>query len=192
MRPRWILPVVLVAVIVTAAAGIVARAVYTRPVESTAGAVGAPPQTPLPLADQPGDTTVVATTDAAAHPLYEAMRALLQAHFDAINSRDYDLWRSAVSARRAKGQPEKEWRIAFRTTRDGSIVIYRIESGPAGTAKILLSFTSVQDPRDAPLELPVGCIHWRVVFPVTYEEGVWKLDSGQTNTAPQHEACEEP
>jgi len=42
VRPRWIVPVVLVAVIITAAGGLVARAVYTRPVDDATPAVVAP------------------------------------------------------------------------------------------------------------------------------------------------------
>jgi hypothetical protein len=191
VRPRWILPVVLVAVLVTAAAGLVARAVYTRPVDAATAAI-VPNANPVPPADQPGDPTVTATTDAAAHPLYEPVRALLQTYFDAINARHYDKWRTVVSARRAKFQPEKDWGVAYRSTRDGSITIYRIESGPSDAARILLSFTSVQDPKDAPLELPERCIRWKVIFPITLEDGTWKLDSGPTSSAPQHESCEVP
>lgn len=180
------LPVVLVVVIIAAAAGVVARAVYTRPVEEIEAAV--PPQG-TPPAEEPGDATVTATSDAAAHPLYGTMRALLQTYFDSINGRHYDQWRTVVSARRAKLQPEEDWRSAYQSTKDGSIVMYRIESGRDGTARILLSFTSVQDPALAPLELREPCIRWKVVFPVAYEEGAWKLDSGPTSSAPQHEKC---
>jgi hypothetical protein len=188
MRPRWIFPVVLVAVIITAAAGLVARAVYTQPVEAATSAV-VPNQKPVPPADQPGDAIITVAADAAAHPLYGTIRGLLQTYFDAINGRRYEQWRTVVSARRAKFQPEKDWRAAYRTTRDGSIILYRIESGPTDSARILISFTSVQEPRDAPLELPEGCIRWKVVFPVALEDGAWKLDSGPTSSAPQHEVC---
>ena len=180
------LPVVLVVVIVTAAAGLVARAVYTRPADEAAAAV---PPNQTPPAEEPGDATVTATTDAGAHPLYETMRRLLQTYFDSINARRYEQWRTVVSSRRAKFQPEKDWRAAYRTTRDGSIVIYRIESGPADTARILLSFTSTQDPKDAPLEFPEACIRWKIVLQITLEDRAWKLDSGLTSSAPQHEKC---
>jgi hypothetical protein len=188
MRPRWIVPVVLVAVIIAAIGGVAARAIYTQPVEAATAAV-LPNEKPLPPADQPGNATVTATTDAAAHPLYEPVRALLQTYFDSINGHRYEQWRTVVSARRAKLQPQSDWLVAYRSTKDGSIVVYRIETGPTGTARILLSFTSVQDPRDAPLELPERCIRWKVVFPIAVEDGAWKLDSGPTSSAPQHEKC---
>jgi len=179
----------LIAVIITAAGGLVARAVYTRPVDDATPAVVAPNEKPVPPAAQPGHATVMAAADASAHPLYQSMRGLLQTYFNAINGKHYDLWRTVVSTRRVKLQPEEDWRAAYQSTRDGSIVIYRIESSPSGTAKVLLTFTSVQNPQDAPLELPERCIRWKVVFPVAREDGAWKLDSGPTSSAPQHEKC---
>jgi hypothetical protein len=189
MRPRWILPVVLVAVIITAAAGLVARAVYARPVEKASAAVVVPNGNPVPPTEQPGDATVTATTDAAAHPLYEPIRAMLQTYFDSINNRHYDQWRTVVSALRASTKPRKDWLVDFRSTKDGSIVVYRVESGPTGTARVLLSFTSLQEPIDAPPELPEHCIRWRVIWPIVFEAGEWKLGLGTTGSGPQHEKC---
>lgn len=188
MRPRWIFVVVLVAAIITAAAGVAARAVYRQPAEAASSAV-VPNEKPVPPGKQPGDRTVTAAADATAHPLYQTVRQLLQTYFDAINSHRYEQWRTVVSSRRAKFQPEKDWRTAYRTTQDGSIVIYRIETGPADTARVLLTFTSTQDIKDAPLELPEPCIRWKVVFPLVFEDRAWKLDSGPTSSAPQHEVC---
>jgi hypothetical protein len=184
---RWVLPVVLVAMIATAAGAIVARQIYASP-EPSPSAIR-PNESQLPPGEQPGSTTVGGTKDATAHPLYETVRALLQTHFDAINGKRYDQWRSVVTERRAKNQPERDWRTAYRSTRDGTIVVQRIETGPVDTARVLLSFTSVQDVRDAPLELPEHCIRWRAVFPMVLESGVWKLDSGPASSAPQHDAC---
>ena len=188
MRPRWILPVVLVAAIITAAAGVAARAVYTHPVNSAPTAV-LPNDRPLAPDEEPGSGEVTATTDATAHPLYETVHGLLQTYFDAINGHHYDQWRTVVSARRAKLEPEQNWRRAYGTSRDGSIIIYRIESGPTDSARVLLGFTSTQNADLAPPELPVPCIRWKLVFPITHEDGAWKLDSGPTSSAPQHEPC---
>ena len=182
------LPVVLVVMIITAAGGLVARAVYAAPDSSTPSTV-VPNERAVPASQQPGPPEVMATSDAAKHPLHGTAHGLLQVYFDAINAKDYAKWRSVVSSKRAKNQPERDWRTAYRTTRDGSIVIQRIESGPADSARVLLSFTSVQDPQDAPLEMQVACIHWRVVFPLSVEDGEWKLDSGPTSAAPQHDRC---
>jgi hypothetical protein len=189
-KARWLLPVVLVVMIVTAAGAVVARTLYTAPAEANATRpLAVPNGRVLPPAEQPGDATVKATEDAAAHPLYESVRQLLQANFDAINTKNYGLWQSVVSDARAKSQPKDAWLKAYRSTVDGSIVVQRIEVGPVDTARVMLSFTSVQDPADAPTELPEPCIHWQVVFPLGVEHGIWKLKSGTTAQAPQLQKC---
>jgi hypothetical protein len=188
MTARWVLPVVLVVMIITAAGAVVARQLYAAP-EPSSPAIVLPDQRSIAAAEQPGPPVVMPTKDAADHPLYETVRTLLQTYFDSINGKHYDQWRSVVIDRRAKNQPEHDWLIAYRTTRDGSIVVQRIESGPADSTRVLLSFTSVQDLKDAPQELPLRCIRWRVIFPLTLESGTWKLDAGPTSAAPQHDNC---
>jgi hypothetical protein len=185
---RWVLPVTLIAVSVTAAAGLLARQVFAEPAAADSPAV-VQTSSSIPPEAQPGPPTVGGRTDAAAHPLYQTVQRLLQAHFDAINSKDYQGWRAVVTRRRAQNQPEREWQVSYRSTRDGNIVVHRIEAGPPGTARALVSFTSVQNPEDAPLELPEPCIHWRVVLLLTVEGGEWKIDSGPTSATPQHEKC---
>ena len=81
-------------------------------------------------------------------------------------------------------------RTTTRTTQDGSIVIYRIESGADDTARVLLQFTSTQDPKDAPPELPEPCIHWNVVWAFADTSAAsWKLAAGLASASPQHEEC---
>jgi hypothetical protein len=179
---------VLVAMLAAAVGGMLARQVYAEPDPGSPAAV-VPGPTAVPPREQPGDTTVRPTQEAAAHPLYEPIRHALQTHFDAINARDYARWRTVVSERRVVNAPEPVWREDYRSTRDGSIAIWRIESGPANRARVLLSFTSTQDPADAPIELPEACINWWVVWPFVVEKGAWKVDAGLTNSAPQHKKC---
>jgi hypothetical protein len=130
------------------------------------------------------------TPDATAHPLYQPVRELLQRHFDAINAKDYAAWQSTVIGKRVERLPEAKWRDDYGTTQDGSVVIFRIELGEDDTARVLMTFTSVQDPADAPSELPVGCIHWSVVYPLVREDDGWKLDASLAGSSPQHEKCE--
>lgn len=188
VKARWVIPVVLVVVIVTAVAGFVARQLYAAPDPDPPSAI-LPNERAIPPDQQPGSPTVQATKDATAHPLYETVRQLLQTYFDAINGQNYRGWRAAVTTKRAQNQPEDQWRTAYKSTRDGSIVVHRIESGAVGSARVMLGFTSVQNLEDAPLELPERCIRWKVVFPVTIEDREWKLDSGPTSATPQHQKC---
>jgi hypothetical protein len=188
-RQLWLIPVLVVVLALTAVGALIARDRYQEPEEPPQATAVLPSTTSLPPAARPGSKTVVGTRDATGHPLYDQTRALLQSFFDAINARNYDQWRSAVTRDRAQQQPEEDWLKSYQSSRDGSIVIYRIELGQPGTARVLLSFVSTQDVRDAPPELPVACIRWHVVFALTVEDGTWRVDGGPTGTSPQHEEC---
>ncbi|GAA3051173.1 hypothetical protein [Actinokineospora globicatena] len=190
-RQRWLLPVILVAVVVAAAAAMVARELYaTVAVERQAQPAPILPSAgTIPISAQPGPRDVRATQDATGHPLYETVRQLLQTYFDAINGKNYARWKTTVTDARVKDMPEDTWRAAYRTTQDGSIVVYRIETGPVSSARVLLTFVSKQDPADAPLELPAECIRWNVIFPLADVEGEWRIDAGPTGASPQHDRC---
>lgn len=187
-RQLWLLPVLLITVIATALGGLLARELYAEPEPERAEPV-LPTRSAVPETGQPGPSTVQGTTDAVAHPLYGTVRGVLQSYFDAINLKDYRKWSGTVTPDRLKTQPEEQWRLQYRSTRDGSIVVYRIEAGADDTAKVLLSFRSTQDVADAPPELPVGCIQWNVVWSFERARGAWKLGAGPASATPQHEEC---
>lgn len=178
----------LVTVIATALGALVARSVYADQGSVPPPAIE-PSQTSMPASEQPGSPEVKGTADATTHPLYRTLQPLLQRYFDAINTKDYAAWAGIVTAERRDTQPEEVWRTAYRSSRDGSIVLYRIEAGGDGAASVLLRFTSTQDAADAPPELPVGCIQWNVVWGFAKERGEWRLALGTTSAAPQHDAC---
>ncbi|HET9142439.1 hypothetical protein [Actinophytocola sp.] len=186
-KPRWVLPVVLLAMIATVSAGIVARQLYFDPDSSPVAVL--PSENQVPPDEQPGPATVEATKDAADHPLYDDLRGVLQAYFDAINTRNYDQWRHVVTAGRVKEEPERKWRESYESTRDGTIVMWRIETGANDSARVLLSFTSTQNEDKAPIELPLGCLRWRLIWAFVVEDGAWKIDVGETNFIPQHQGC---
>ncbi len=192
-RPRqlWLLPVLLITVIATAVGGLLARTWYedAGPIEPAAVI---PSPSSVPPGEQPGSRVVEGTPDAIAHPLYRTVRGLLQRYFDAINNRDYAAWQRTVISERVERQPEEKWLADYRSTQDGHIVIFRIELGEDDTARVLMTFTSVQDPVDAPQELPVGCINWNVVFPLVLEDDGWKLDSSPASASPSTSSAPPP
>ncbi|WP_436495512.1 hypothetical protein [Actinokineospora sp. HUAS TT18] len=189
MRQQWVWPAVLVAVVLTAAASLLARELYADERAEAPPSAVLPSEGSLPVSEQPGHRDVRGTQDAIQHPMYETVRQLLQTYFDAINGKNYARWQTTVTADRIKNMPESTWRASYRSTLDGSIVVYRIDTGPADSARVMLRFISKQDVADAPLELPVGCIRWSVIFPMVVEDDVWKLAGGPTGATPQHEAC---
>lgn len=183
-RPGWLVPVVIAVAVVAVAAGVAARALYVEePSRGTASpARGAP-------ATAPGASVVRLTQDAARHPEQASVRHLVQEYFDAINDGDYQRWARTVTEERVNSKPESVWHQEYASTTDGGAVIYRISSAGTGRLRILLAFTSVQDPGDAPQDFARRCIRWKVVFGLAADEGQWKLDAGQTAASPQKDPC---
>jgi hypothetical protein len=188
-RQLWLLPVLLITVIATALGGLLARDLYSEPSSPSPTTVVVTSPSAGPPEEQPGPATVRGTVDAVAHPLYETLRELLQTYFEAVNTKDYARWSSVVTYERQRRQPEQMWQNEYGTTKDGNIVMHRVEARGDGTARVLLTFTSTQAIDDAPEELPEPCIHWNVVWAFSTEDGDWKLTTGLTSVTPQHEAC---
>lgn len=168
--------------VAAAAAGFLLREVQRDP---RAGAAGRPVGTTsvVPASEQPGSKLVTLAADVEAHPDADQVRALLQDYFDAINSGDYMLWSSTVTAARARNTGRSAWHEQYRSTLDGSIVVHRLEARPGGGLIALLSFTSVQNPVDAPPDLPVRCLRWRVSYPLIDEADELRLAATSPNAS---------
>ncbi len=166
-------------VVLVALAGAVGIGMVSRNLAPVAGAgrldsVGGPlggsisSKTP-PKGPEPGPATVVLAEDAAVHPDADRIRKVLQKYFDAINAGDYPLWRSAVIPQWARDIGEGAWHGQYRSTLDGTIVVHRLEARPGGGLVALTSFTSLQNPADAPPEVQVRCLRWWVSYPLIGE-----------------------
>jgi hypothetical protein len=191
VRQRWLIPALIVVLSLTIGGGLLAREVYKQPpADQPAGVVAAAPtSSSLSAAEEPGPSTVLLTPDAADHPQGAALRAMFQAYFDSINQREYALWTTTVTVKRRQQKTEQDWRKGNQSTRDGSITIYRIETAPDDTLRVLLGFTSTQNPEDAPAELKASCIRWRPVWSVVPENNAWKLDVAGTGNTLDMDAC---
>ncbi|MGH4023048.1 MAG: hypothetical protein ACRDRV_00510 [Pseudonocardiaceae bacterium] len=139
-------------------------------------------------AEQPGPRTVTLLAGVRAHPAADEVRALLQEYFDAINTGDYEQWSGTVTAERVQKTGRRAWTAQYRSTLDGSIVVYRLEARPGGGLVALLSFTSAQDPVDAPPDMPLPCLRWRVSYPLAGEPGELRLAPASPN-ASQRTPC---
>ncbi|EHR49694.1 hypothetical protein SacmaDRAFT_1416 [Saccharomonospora marina XMU15] len=173
----------------TVGGGLLARELYQPPRRDDGPSASVRTTTPLPPARQPGSAKVGFTGDAAAHPEAEPVRRLLQEHFDSINARDYERWTRTVVAERTQAQPRSEWLANYRSTRDGSILVYRIEAVPNGGLTVLIGFTSTQDVADAPPELPETCIRWRLALPLARQQGGWRIDTLPAGSTPEYTSC---
>lgn len=188
-KQRWLLPVLVAVLALTVAGGFLAREWYRAPQSGTGGTVAAPEPAALDPEEQPGSPVVRLTPDATAHPLGENVRTLLQTYFDAINARDYERWKTTVSSERVQATSKRQWRSDFDSTRDGSILVYRIESAPDNGLRVLLGFTSTQDISQAPVEFPRECIRWRLALPVVKESGQWRIDDLESGNKQERDEC---
>lgn len=116
-----------------------------------------------------GDTTVLLSADALTHPAHELVRAQLQAHFDAINTKDYDAWATTVVPGRSELLGEAAWREAYDSTRDGTIRIDRIDDLAGARVLVRIRFVSIQDVEDAPAEAPFRRLCWLSSLPMSGE-----------------------
>jgi hypothetical protein len=163
----WRLLVVTVVVLVGAAGvGLLLR--DQRSATAVGGSRSVVTKTPPPPAE-PGSRTVVLVEDAALHPDAAEIRKVLQKYFDAINAGDYTMWRSAVIPQWARDTSEAAWHTQYRSTLDGSVVVHRLEPRTGGGLLALTSFTSLQNPADAPPGIPARCLRWWVSYPLVGE-----------------------
>ncbi|MGH3829519.1 MAG: hypothetical protein ACRDRS_03555 [Pseudonocardiaceae bacterium] len=137
-----------------------------RPTAESARSVSLGGNNAAPRQPEPGPATVVLLEDAALHSDADRIRTVLQKYFDAINAGDYQLWRGAVIPQWARDLNESAWHAQYRSTLDGSIVVHRLEPRIGGGLLALASFTSRQNPADAPPELAVRCLRWWVSYPL--------------------------
>ncbi|WP_167493624.1 hypothetical protein [Amycolatopsis circi] len=190
-RQRWLIPVLVVVLSITVAGGLLARELYRRPDSPRAadGEAMAPSATTSGgQADKSGAVQVAVAPDAENHPQDDAVRTVLQAYFTALNHKDYDAWTETVSDARRSKTPEVDWHRNFQSTKDVNIMLYRIEPGAQGTLRALVAFTSTQSVNEAPLDFPFPCINWRLVLPMKYEHGSYRIDTVD-GTATEHDKC---
>ena len=167
---RWLVPAVVVITGAAVAAGMVGRTVYSRPAEAKGSPAVPSSSVAGPL---PGSTEVRLSPDAFTHPDRSAVQAVLQKYFDSINNRDFAGWRSVVSAQRVATTAETAWTSDYESTRDGGMVVQRLESDVVGRRlRVLMSFVSTQDIAKAPVALPERCVRWRVVYVCVGGRGV--------------------
>ncbi|MFI5609155.1 hypothetical protein [Amycolatopsis sp. NPDC051903] len=188
-RQRWLVPVLVVVLSVTVGSGLLARELYRRPAAPPDDPVASTPTTSVSSGDQPGPGQVEVTEDAARHPQDDVVRQVLQMYFDGVNNHDYDQWAQSVSEGRLKAYPEDKWRKGFVSTKDGSILLYRIEPGAGTSLRVLVGFNSTQSLDEAPPDFQYKCIRWRLVLPMVYERGGYKIDAIQSGASPEHDRC---
>ncbi|MCK2240804.1 MULTISPECIES: hypothetical protein [unclassified Crossiella] len=131
-----------------------------------------------PREQEPGPSTVEFTPDASAHPDAPAIKSLLTGYFEAINSRNFDQWRAHVTAKVSQETQRAVWNADYATTKDGSILVRRVINSPGGTLRIMLTFTSTQDPAKSPPDARSDCNRWRATYQLAVEGRTLRIDKG--------------
>jgi hypothetical protein len=181
-----LLPIFVVVLSLTVGGGLLAREFY-RFSGHEPGFV-APSSSATPTR-QPGSMTVELSRDSAAHPQEETIRQLIQTYFDAINTRNYERWKTTVTKQRIQARPADMWAREYQSTKDGSVLVYRIETLSERQLQVFIGFTSTQSISAAPPDMPEPCIRWRLIWPIAQEGDAWKLDTVPTGTVPEHAKC---
>lgn len=136
-------------------------------------------------ANSPSADTVVQLSDSAqTSKQAEAIRALVQNNFDAINNLDYALYTATSS----NAKDETTWRAEYASTKDSDIMIHEILVGANGSTQVRMSFISQQSPELAPTDLPVGCIAWTVVYRIDDKAGALTIGESDSSQAAK-KAC---
>ncbi|HEX3648579.1 MAG TPA: hypothetical protein VHV49_09125 [Pseudonocardiaceae bacterium] len=187
----WIAPVLGVVVLVTAVAAVVAHGLYHRAPVLTPIRVATGTSSAVPTGSEPGSGAVSVTPDVLRDPVHSDVQRVLQRYFDAINERRYDDWRSVVTETMAAQKTRQSFLAGYESTRDGSILVYRVDRALDGSLRVLLTFHSIQSLADAPADHQSGCLVWQVVYPMTFDtqDAGWKVDAGAAATSPQISAC---
>jgi hypothetical protein len=183
-------PVVVVVLSVTMGGGLLARELYRRP-DEPAGDTSAPVPAPAPATTgQPSGPDVVGMMpDAQWYPRADEVRKVLETYFSAINTQQYDLWRTVVTTERVAQQPLNSWKTGVKTTKDSAAVVYRIERGSGSSLRVLVGFKSEQNVEDAPSWFPEACIQWRLVLPMVVEKSLLKIAAVDNGPPPEHQKC---
>lgn len=187
----WVVPVLGLVVVFVAVAALIAHDLYHRNTTASAGAAAPPGAATMPSSAQPGPGTVEYAQDFADYPQHTEVLAVLQTYFNAINQKRYDEWVSVVTPALAAEQTKEGFLNGYRSTRDGSMYVYRADTAPDNGVRVLLSFTSTQDLADAPPNFPHTCIKWQVVVPLAWDQKQrqFEVDAGITGSSPQVQVC---
>jgi hypothetical protein len=181
-RPSRVLPtivaIVTLAAVVVAGLFVVRRATRPVSVAGNAAPIQGLPATPggSNSTSRPPPPTEVPLTLAPAlrdNQHADEVVALFRRYFNAINTRDYELWVSTLSQERVP-DGDLKFHNDYSTTSDERVHIVDITEDGDGLVAIV-SFRSHQDPSKAPTDSPYPCLDWQMKYPLSREAGELKI-----------------
>jgi uncharacterized RDD family membrane protein YckC len=133
------------------------------------------------------DTLTIGTA-AQAEPEQQDVAALLDQYFTAINSRDYEGYRTTQAADVRADLTESQFDKGYASTTDSDATLVDIVDTPSGGRGAELTFTSNQDAADGPDG--ETCTDWSLTYALTQENGSWKIDGLAHGLHHSHDSCE--
>lgn len=186
----WGTVVAVLVLVVAVVVGLIGKQLFYAQPEPTSQPPQPPPNQP---SDQPPPESspanmVELSQDAEDHPAADAVRTLMQFHFNSINDGNFERWKTTVVAERAQQFTQAQWQDDYATTSDSAIRIHRIETTEDGSLRLFMTFTSKQEPENAPDGLS-PCVRWRVVYPLIEESDQLVLDTNAYPRNSQYTRC---
>jgi hypothetical protein len=142
----------------------------SRPTRGTATTGPAPLVAPAPaLAGRPETAEVV---------------RLLTRYFDAINTRNFAASHTTLVDRPGLPKDEAEFQDQYRSTHDEDVRLLNLRPDGEGGYLASVSFTSYQNPADAPADTPSPCLVWSMAYPLARVDGTLLIDEiGRSSVA---------
>lgn len=147
----------------------------------TSAGVGQPTATP-----GPSQAPLVAAAPALAErPETGEVVRLLTAYFDAINTRDFAAARKTLINRPGLPQSEAEFQDRYRSTHDRDVRLLGLQPTGDGGYIASVSFTSFQNPADAP-DQTSACLIWSMAYPLARVDGTLLIDAVRRSGVAYH------
>ncbi len=144
------------------------------PVSATAGPTAGSSATATATASGKGPL-VAAAPALAERPETAAVVRLLTSYFGAINSRDFEAARATLVRRDGLPATEAEFQDQYRSTHDEDVRLLGLSPTGSGGYLATVSFTSYQNPADAP-DKTSSCLIWSVSYPLVQVDGTLLID----------------
>ena len=149
-------------------------------------AAGGGPTGPESAPTDPNGVVSLSST-AALDPAAPAVLSLLSRYFQAINTRDYQLYRDVHTADSQASLDPDTFQLGFESTEDSDAVVTTIGVQPDGRPTADVAFTSHQDSVDG----PEGdtCDRWNVTFFLDPDGDGYLIGAPPSTYHASHQAC---
>jgi hypothetical protein len=117
-------------------------------------------------ASGPGQPGLEVSSEAWSYPSSPQVQDVLSRYFDAINSHNYGAWAATMTPAAVGEQTDTVWAKLYGkpSTQAGTIRLSRVDEVAPGRVVALVSYVTAQSPDDAPNNLKLSQVCWRVSY----------------------------